>query len=97
MSGSVRCWASLAPAERVTRQLSALLTMVTLRSVTDALESELPATEFVVLPIFGRSGQPEDQIEIHLGGTWQLGLDELASVLRTAQTRLAPDPAHDDV
>lgn len=89
--------ASLAPTERVTRQLSALLTMVTLRSVADELESELPATEFVVLPVFGRTGQPEYQIEIHLGGTWRLGLEELVSVLHTAQKRLAPDLSHDAV
>ena len=89
--------ASLAPTERVTRQLSALLTMVTLRSVTRTLESELPATEFVVLPIFGPSGQPEYQIEIHLGGGSRLGLDELGSVLRTAQTRLAPGLANDAI
>jgi DNA-binding IclR family transcriptional regulator len=89
--------ASLAPTERVTRQLSALLTMVTLRSVADALESELPTTEFVVLPIFGHTGQPEYQIEIHLGGTWRRGLAELAAVLQTAQRRLAPDLEHDAV
>ena len=46
--------ASLEPTPQVTRQLTALMTMVTLRSVTDALETELASTEFVVLPIFGR-------------------------------------------
>ena len=80
--------ASLQPTERVTRQLSTLLTMVTLRSVTDSLETELSATEFVVLPIFGHSGQPEYQIEIHLGGTIALGLDELNSVLASVSHRL---------
>jgi DNA-binding IclR family transcriptional regulator len=82
--------ASLQPTERVTRQLSALLTMVTLRSVTDSLETQLHATEFVVLPIFGRSGQPEYQIEIHLGGSSKLTLAELDSVLTTVSQRLAP-------
>jgi hypothetical protein len=39
-----------------------LMTMVTLRSVTHILETELAATEFAVLPIFGRDGQPAYQI-----------------------------------
>ena len=59
--------ASLQPTVEVSRQLTTLMTMVTLQSVTDSLETELAATEFVVLPIFGQDGQPEYQIEIHLG------------------------------
>jgi hypothetical protein len=43
------------------------MTMVTLQSVTHVLETKLTSTEFVVLPIFDRDGQPEYQIEIHLG------------------------------
>jgi DNA-binding IclR family transcriptional regulator len=60
--------ASLEPTAQVTRELSTLMTMVTLESVTKVLETEVASTEFVVLPIFGRDGQPEYQIEIRLGG-----------------------------
>ncbi len=80
--------ASLEPTARVTRELSALMTMVTLQSVTHALETELASTEFVVLPIFGRDGQPEYQIEVHLGGRDQLTLPDLDAALRHAQTLL---------
>jgi hypothetical protein len=57
---------SLEPTAQVTRQLTTLMTMVTLQSVTHVLETDLASTEFVVLPIFGRDGQPEYQIE----STW---------------------------
>ena len=77
--------ASLEPTAQVTRQLTTLMTMVTLRSVTNALETELTATEFVVLPIFGQDGQPEYQIEIHLGRSAGLTLPELDAALRHAQ------------
>ncbi|WP_414687724.1 MarR family transcriptional regulator [Mycobacterium sp.] len=80
--------ASLQPTAQVTRQLSTLMTMVTLRSVTHTLETELPSTEFVVLPIFGRDRQPEYQIEIHLGGAQKLTLPKLDAALRKAQTLL---------
>jgi DNA-binding IclR family transcriptional regulator len=82
--------ASLEPTASVTRQLSALMTMVTLESVTRTLEKDLTSTEFVVLPIFDRTGQPEYQIEIHLGRTNALSLDELTAALGHAQDRLAP-------
>lgn len=85
--------ASLEPTAQVTRELSALMTMVTLQSVTHALETELASTEFVVLPIFGRDGQPEYQIEIHLGGPDELTLADLDAALRHAQTLLAPGVA----
>lgn len=65
------------------------MTMVTLRSVTDALETELASTEFVILPIFGRDGQPEYQIEIHLGRAAGLNLAGLDVALRHAQGMLA--------
>ncbi len=81
--------ASLEPTARVTRQLTTLMTMVTLRSVTDALETELASTEFVVLPIFGQDGQPEYQIEIHLGRTAGLNLAGLDAALRHTQGMLA--------
>jgi DNA-binding IclR family transcriptional regulator len=81
--------ASLEPTAQVTRQLTTLMTMVTLQSVTDALETELAATEFVVLPIFGRDGQPEYQIEIHLGRPAGLTLAALEATLRHAQDLLA--------
>lgn len=81
--------ASLEPTAQVTRQLTTLMTMVTLQSVTDALETDLAAAEFVVLPIFGQDGQPEYQIEIHLGRSAGLTLPELDAALRHAQGLLA--------
>ncbi len=80
--------ASLEPTAQVTRELSTLMTMVNLQSVMHPLETQLAATEFVVLPIFGRDGQPEYQIEIHLGGRDELTLHDLAAALRHAQTLL---------
>jgi DNA-binding IclR family transcriptional regulator len=77
--------ASLEPSAQVTRQLTALMTMVTLQSVTDVLETELASTEFVVLPIFGQDGQPEYQIEIHLARPAGLTLDALEAALKHAQ------------
>ena len=80
--------ASLEPTAQVTRQLTTLMTMVTLQSVTDALETELSSTEFVVLPIFGQDGQPEYQIEIHLGRSAGLSLAALDAALLHAQELL---------
>lgn len=80
--------ASLEPTAQVTRRLTTLMTMVTLRSVTDVLETELPTTEFVVLPIFGHDGQPEYQIEIHLGHSVGLTLPELDDALEQARRLL---------
>ncbi|ORV13469.1 transcriptional regulator [Mycobacterium celatum] len=80
--------ASLEPTAQVTRQLSTLMTMVTLHSVTDKLETELTSTEFVVLPIFGSGGQPEYQIEIHLGRPQRLTLAGLDAALKHAQQLL---------
>lgn len=80
--------ASLEPTAAVTRQLRGLITMVTLQSVTDALETDLATAEFVVLPIFGRDGQPEYQIEIHLGSAPGLTQAELDAALRHAQQLL---------
>ncbi len=77
--------ASLEPTAQVTRQLTTLMTMVTLQSVTDVLETSLSTTEFVVLPIFGHDRQPEYQIEIHLGHSTGLTLPELDDALRHAQ------------
>jgi DNA-binding IclR family transcriptional regulator len=89
--------ASLEPTAQVTRQLTTLMTMVTLRSVTDVLESELASTEFVVLPIFAHQdqleAQPEYQIEIHLGRSVGLTLSELDAALRHAQGLLTAGPA----
>jgi DNA-binding IclR family transcriptional regulator len=80
--------ASLEPTAQVTRQLTTLMTMVTLQSVTDALETELTSTEFVVLPIFGQDGQPEYQIELHLGRSAGLSLGALDAALLHAQRLL---------
>jgi len=85
--------ASLEPTAQVTRELSTLMTMVTLQSVAHSLETELASTEFVVLPIFGRDGQPEYQIEIHLGGRDELTLPDLDAALGHAQTLLRPGVA----
>lgn len=84
--------ASIKPTAQVSRQLTNLMTMVTLESVTDVLETSLASTEFVVLPIFGSDGQPEYQIEIHLGGSVEVTLAELDAVLRHAQGLLTPLP-----
>lgn len=84
--------ASLQPTAEVSRQLTTLMTMVTLESVTDALETELASTEFVVLPIFGQDGRPEFQIEIHLGRSAGLTLGGLDDALRHAQGLLAALP-----
>jgi DNA-binding IclR family transcriptional regulator len=80
--------ASLEPTASVTRQLSKLMTMVTLRSVTRTLEKDLQATEFVVLPIFGSTGQPEYQIEIHVNRPDTVTLGELNTALKNAQNHL---------
>jgi DNA-binding IclR family transcriptional regulator len=89
--------ASLEPMAQVTRQLTTLMTRLTLRSVTDVLETELASTEFVVLPIFGNLGQsesqPEYQIEIHLGRSAGLTLATLDAALRDAQGLLTASAA----
>jgi DNA-binding IclR family transcriptional regulator len=85
--------ASLEPTTQVTRELNTLMTIVTLQSVTGMLETELPSTEFVVLPIFGRDSQPEYQIEIHLGGRGEWTLPDLDDALRHAQALLRPGVA----
>jgi DNA-binding IclR family transcriptional regulator len=82
--------ASLEPTAQVTRELNTLMTIVTLQSVTGVLETDLSSTEFVVLPIFGSDGQPEYQIEIHLGGRDELALAHLDAALRHAQALLSP-------
>jgi DNA-binding IclR family transcriptional regulator len=83
--------ASLEPTTQVTRELNALMTIVTLQSVTGVLETELPSTEFVVLPILGRDSQPEYQIEIHLGGRGEWNLPDLDDALHHAQALLRPE------
>ncbi len=82
--------ASLEPTAAVARQLTKLMTMVTLRSITRTLETDLLATEFVVLPIFGPTGQPEYQIEIHVSRPETLTLDILNAALENAQNELTP-------
>lgn len=82
--------ASLEPTPQVTRELNTLMTVVTLQSVTGMLETDLPSTEFVVLPIFGRDSQPEYQIEIHLGGRGEWSLPDLDDALQHAQALLRP-------
>jgi DNA-binding IclR family transcriptional regulator len=86
--------ASLEPTASVARQLTKLMTMVTLRSITRTLEKDLLTTEFVVLPIFGRTGQPEYQIEIHVRRPDTLTLDELNTVLEDAQNELTSGGAN---
>ena len=72
------------------RQLTQLMTMVNLRSITSTLETDLLTTEFVVLPIFGPTGQPEYQIEIHVNHPDTLTLDSLTTALENAQNELTP-------
>jgi DNA-binding IclR family transcriptional regulator len=86
--------ASLEPTASVARQLTKLMTMVTLRSITRTLEKDLLTTEFVVLPIFGRTGRPEYQIEIHVRRPDTLTLDELNTVLEDAQNELTSGGAN---
>jgi hypothetical protein len=50
----------------------------------------LLTTEFVVIPIFGPTDQPEYQIEIHVNRPDSLTLDELNTALENAQNELAP-------
>jgi hypothetical protein len=76
----------------VSCRLTTLMTMVTLQSITDAIETGLAATEFVVLPIFTQDGQQEYQIEIHLGRWAGLTLEELDAALRHAQEMLSALP-----
>jgi DNA-binding IclR family transcriptional regulator len=82
--------ASLEPTASVARQLTKLMTMVNLRSITRTLETDLLATEFVVLPIFGPTSQPEYQIEIHVNHPDTLTLDSLNIALENAQNELTP-------
>jgi hypothetical protein len=77
--------ASLEPTAQVTRQLTTLMTMVTLWSVTAALETDLAAAEFVVLAILCQHGKPEYQIQIHRGHAARLTLTELDATLRHAR------------
>ena len=74
----------------MTRQLSTLMTMVTLQSVTRTLDTDLMTTEFMVSSLLGSTGQPEYQIEIHLANIDGLTLDEIDAALRSAQDLLAP-------
>ena len=75
---------------RLARQLTTLMTIVSLQSVTATLESDLSTTEFVVLPIFGRDRHPEYQIQIHLGQNNALSLQHLNETLERVQDRLVP-------
>lgn len=88
-----RVLASVEPTAAVARALTTLMTMVTLQSVTDTLERDLATTEFVVVPIFGSTGQPEYQIEIRLGQPQALTMGALGDALTIAQRRLSPGVA----
>ena len=81
------------PTAQVTRPLTTLMTMVALQSVTHVLETDLASTEFVVLPIFGRDGQPEYQIEIDLGRSAGLSLAALDDALLHARRLLSAGAA----
>jgi hypothetical protein len=59
-------------------------------SITSTLEKDLPATEFVMLPVFGCAGQPEYQIEIHIRRPDILMLYLLNTALENAQNELTP-------
>ena len=79
---------SLEPTESLAKDLSRLMTMTTLQSVTDTLETDLQSTEFIVIPIFGRSGRPEYQIEVHLGNAAELTIDTLTAAIGAAQQQI---------
>lgn len=81
---------SLGTSDAVTPQLTTLMTMLTLESVTGTLEYDLATTEFIVLPIFGDAQAPQYQIEIRLAEPDTLTLDELGAALVGAQQQLAP-------
>jgi hypothetical protein len=81
--------ASLEPTASV-GQLTKLMTMVTLRSITRTLETDLLTTEFVVVPIFRPTGQPQYRIEIHMRHPDTLSLDSLNTALASAQNELTP-------
>jgi hypothetical protein len=81
---------SLGPGGAVTSQLTTLMTMLTLESVTGSLEYDLATTEFIVLPIFGDAPAPQYQIEIRLAEPDTLTLDELGAALVGAQQLLSP-------
>ena len=53
--------------------------------MTQGFGERVTSTEFVVLPIFGSGGQPEYQIEIHLGRSDALTLPAPDTALRHAQ------------
>jgi DNA-binding IclR family transcriptional regulator len=85
--------ASVETTGQVSRRLITLMTMVTLRSVTRTLEKDLATAEFVVVPLFGRDGQPDYQIEIRLT-EHAFSLDDLNAAIRAAQDALSnPAPS----
>jgi hypothetical protein len=65
------------------------MTMVTLISVTRTLENDLATAEFIVIPVFGNSGQPQYQIEARLSRPADLTLATLGAAVGAAQRRLA--------
>jgi len=82
--------ASLEPTSAVTRQLGTLMTMVTLQSVDLDVGSRLAHNGIRrAADIWARDGQPEYQIEIHLGRTDALTLDALNAALAEPKRLLA--------
>lgn len=65
------------------------MTMVTLTSVTRTLENELATAEFIVIPVFGKNGQPQYQIEARLSRPADLTLATLDAAVSAAQRLLA--------
>jgi DNA-binding IclR family transcriptional regulator len=80
--------ASVEQTGHVSRRLITMMTMVTLRSVTDTLEKNLASAEFIVVPLFGRDGQPDYQIEIRLANH-AVDFAELDAAVRQAQSMLS--------
>jgi DNA-binding IclR family transcriptional regulator len=81
--------ASMEPGEQLSRRLSSLMTMVTLISVTRTLENDLATAEFIVIPVFGKNGQPQYQIEARLSPPADLTLATLDAAVTAAQRHLA--------
>jgi DNA-binding IclR family transcriptional regulator len=72
----------------MSRQLTRILTMVSLQSITDRLDTELSRAEFVVIPVFGPDGRPNYQIELRLNRP--LTISRLETAITAAVAQLSP-------
>ena len=74
----------------VVRELTKMLTQMSLKSITHEVESRLSEAEFIVVPVFGRDDQPEYQIEIRLNRSTrdELTLQRLEAAVEVVTERL---------